>query len=105
MKVSCPPPRSTSGRVTLMYWRAISVSQLRLLRCAANDAGVAWVMVCVATSPVAMPFDWASSSRLSLCGAPSPWKQTSLFTNFSPQANAEAAAEESVMVFVLEYVR
>jgi hypothetical protein len=73
--------------------------------CAAKAAGVAWVIVCVATSPVLIPARCASSSSEGLYGAPLAWKQTSLFTNFSPHAQAEAAAEESVTVFSSENVR
>ena len=42
-------------------WRAISDSILRLGTWAAKDAGVAWVIEEVATSPVAIPFSSASS--------------------------------------------
>jgi hypothetical protein len=99
---STPPPNIRSGPVTCTYWRAISCSQLRFATCAPKEAGVAWVMVEVATRPVAFPCFRASSRMLGFTGRPSPWKQISRFSNFSPQAQAEAAGAESVTVLLAE---
>ena len=100
--LSTPLPSSRSTPVTWMNWRAISFSQLRLTTWAPKEAGVAWVMVAVATRPVAFPCFFASSRMLGLTGRPSPWKQISPFLNFSPQAQAEAAGAESVMMLLAE---
>src|SRR4051812_17257088 len=85
----------TSGLVSSMYWRAISLSRPRPDTCAANEAGVASVTWAVVTRPVARPRSRAASSTVRT-RRPSGATPTAPLTVLTPVAMAVPAAAESV---------
>jgi hypothetical protein len=90
-----PPPSSTSTRAAAICF-AISNSEARELTWAAKEAGVAWVTLEVATSPVAQPRSRAASSTVFTAWESGPTPIAPLKVRI-PAAYAVAAAALSVM--------
>ena len=92
---SSPPPRMTSGLVTSMNCRAISLCAPRSGTWEPNAAGVASVTWAVVTSPVALRRSLACS-RSVFTELPFTSTETAPLYERTPVANAVAAAAESV---------